>query len=199
MLPARDPDAPVAVHISLNSSALIDIAGSADTRAPYLEGPHSAEVHENDGEFEVEGRLGDDGLLVVPADVDLALEANGVALRLSGIRGSLVGQFNVGHADISAAFVRGQSRIEANVGILRITLDPESNVVVELSSATSIRVSDDLLKTGRGTWTYGSGDAGLEISGNIGRLIVDVDDAADTDVEVRDESPDAELTDVGVR
>jgi hypothetical protein len=175
VLPVHDSSASTEVHIELNSSGEIDIVGNADALEPYLEGPHSVEVNENDGVFEVHGQLGDDGLLVIPADVELTLEANGGSLSLHGIRGSLIGELNVGRADIHAAFTRGQSRIDANVGKLHISLHPDSTVRVQVSSATSIRVSDDLVKTGRGMWTYGDGQAGLEIAGNISRLVIDVD------------------------
>jgi len=103
-------------------------------------------------------------------------------LRLGGIRGSLDAHLNVGRADIGAAFTRGQSRIDANLGKLHISLHPDSNVRVQVTAATSIRVSEDLVKTGRGTWTYGNGEASLEISGNISRVAVDVD--VDVDVKL---------------
>jgi len=89
---AHDPDAPAEVHVELDSGSEIDIVGNAGAVEPYLEGPHSVEVHASGGVFEVEGRLGDDGLLVIPADVDLTIEANGRSLDLSGIRGSLDGE-----------------------------------------------------------------------------------------------------------
>jgi hypothetical protein len=197
VLPAHDPDAPTEVHVELDSSADIEIVGRPGALEPYLEGPHSVEVHENDGVFEVRGRLGDDGLLVVPADADLTLQANGSAVSLTGIRGSLDAELNVGRADIRAAFTRGQSRIDANVGKLHIGLDPRSNVRIQVTSATSIRVSDDLVKTGRGAWTYGDGDAALEISGNISRVVVDLD--ADVDVQFEHEDGDVVLTDAGSR
>lgn len=191
VLPAQDPDGPAAVRARLDSSSEMEIVGNGGALGPYLEGPHSVDVHESNGAFEVEGRLGDDGLLVIPADVDLTLQANGSSLRLSGILGSLDAELNVGRADIRAAFTRGQSRIDANLGKLHIGLHPDSNVSIRVTSATSIRVSDDLVKTGRGMWTYGDGAAGLEISGNISRVVVDVD------VEVEQLSVGAELTDVG--
>ena len=166
---------PAEVRIELNSGSEIEIVGNAGALEPYVEGPHSVEVHESDGVFEVEGRLGDDGLLVIPADVDLTVAANGGSLSLSGIRGSLDAELNVGDADIRAAFTRGQSRIDANVGDLHVVLHPDSNVRVQVLSATSIHVSDELVKIGRGVWTYGNGEAGLEISGHIARIVVDVD------------------------
>jgi hypothetical protein len=194
VLPAHDPDAPAEVHIQLDSGSEIEIIGNAGALEPYLEGPHSVEVHDSDGVFEVEGRLGDDGLLVIPADVDLTLAANGASLSLSGTHGSLDAELNVGRADIRAAFTRGQSRIDANVGKLHIGLHPDSNVRIQVTSATSIRVSDDLVKTGRGMWTYGNGEAGLEISGNISRVVVDLD--VDVKVEIEELSVGVELTDV---
>lgn len=197
VLPVHDPSLPAEVHIELNSSGEIDIVGNAGVLEPYLEGPHSVEVDEDDGVFEVHGQLGDDGLLVIPADVELTLEANGGSLNLRGIRGSLNGELNVGRADIHAAFTRGQSRIDANVGKLHISLHPESTVRVQVSSATSMRVSDDLVKTGRGTWTYGDGQAGLEIAGNISRVEIDV--ALDDDQDADELPAGVELTDTNAR
>lgn len=196
VVPTDHPHPPTAVHIQLDSSSEIEVVGNAGAFEPYLEGPHSVEVHESDGLFEVEGRLGDDGLLVVPADLDLTLEANGASLTLRGTRGSLDAELNVGRADIRAAFTRGESRIDANVGKLHIGLHPDSNVRIRVTSATSIRVSDDLLKTGRGMWTYGNGDASLEISGNISRVIVDLDVDVDGEIGHDDQSVSAGFVDV---
>jgi hypothetical protein len=183
VLPAHDSDVPTEVHVELDSSSEIEIAGKTGALEPYLEGPHSVEVHESDGGFEVHGRLGDDGLLVVPADADLTVQANGGSLKLSGIRGSLDADLNVGRADIRCAFTRGESRIDANVGKLHVGLDLSSNVTIQVTSATSIRVSDDLVKTGRGMWTYGNGDARLQISGNISRVVLDLDIDVESDAD----------------
>ncbi len=181
VLPVGDPDGPVEVRLELDSGSEIEVVGNAGARQPYVEGPHSVDVHENGRGFEVEGKMGDDGPLVVPADVDLAIQANGPSLTLSGVRGSIDGDLNVGNADIRAAFTRGQSRIDANVGNLHIALHRDSNVRIQVRAATSIRAGAELVKTGRGLWSYGNGDAGLEITGNIGRLILDVDVQADLD------------------
>jgi hypothetical protein len=198
VLPASYPDGPPAVHIELDSSADIEILGSADADEPYLDGPHSAGVHENGGGFQIDGRMGDDGLLVIPADADITVEANGRSFSLAGTRGSLGAELNVGHADIRAAFTRGESSINANVGKLHIGVHPDSNVRIQILSATSIRVSDDLVKTGRGLWTYGNGAAALQISGEIGRVTVnvDVDVDVDADVEIDEHSIGADLADV---
>lgn len=194
MLPPHGTDAAAEVHAQLESGSEIEIVGDADALEPFLEGPHSVEVHRSDGVFEVGGRLGDDGLLVVPADVDLTLEANGASISLSGTRGSLDAELNVGRADIRAAFTRGRSRVNANLGKLHIGLHPDSNVRIQVTSATSIRVSDDLIKTGRGTWTYGNGDADLEISGNMSRVVVDLD--TDVQVGIEELSVGVDLADV---
>ena len=190
VLPASDPDAPTEVRIELNSGSEIEIVGNAGALEPYVEGPHSVRVRDLDGVFEVEGQLGDDGLLVIPADVDLSIEANAASLSLSGIRGSLVGELNVGDADIRAAFTRGRSRIDANVGDLHVVLHPDSNVRIQVLSATSIHVSEELVKIGRGVWTYGDGDAGLEITGHIGQIVVDVE------VDIDEPAVAVDLTDI---
>jgi hypothetical protein len=172
VLPAADPTSAVVVRIAINSSSEIEIVGDPRVVAPYLDGPHSAEVRDDNGAFAVEGRMGDDSLLVVPADVDLAIEANSPSLTLRGVGGSLDARINAGDVDIRAAFTRGQSRIDANAGDLRIGLHADSNVRIQIRSATSVSPSGEFIKTGRGVWTYGDGDAELAISGNIGRVVL---------------------------
>jgi hypothetical protein len=161
------------VSVRLSSGAMINAVGVVDADEPYLEGPHSASIEEVGDGFEVQGELGDEGLLVLPRDVDLLFEANSPSVSLRGVQGSLQGIFNVGDCDIQA-LVRGESRIVANVGHLRLGVHPESDVQITLTCATRIKVADEIPKTGRGVWTIGSGAASLEIGGTPGEVTVEL-------------------------
>jgi hypothetical protein len=169
-------DGATMVSVRLHGASLINAVGVIDADEPYLEGPHTAIVKDVGNGYEVTGELGDDGLLVLPRDVDLVVEANSGSASVRGIRGSVQGVFNVGDCGLQL-LARGDSRIVANVGRLQLAIHPASDVQITLACATNVTVGEGIRKTGRGVWTIGSGTASLEIGGTPGQVSLDLAEA----------------------
>jgi hypothetical protein len=119
-------------------------------------------------------QLGDDAVLVIPADVDLVTDLHGADASLRNIRGSLQAEVHAGSFQCEAALIRGDSRIEAHVGDLNLTLDPSSNVHVIVRAVAMTNVSPRLKKVGRGEWQFGDGSSTLEITGELGSISISV-------------------------
>ena len=156
------------VRAKLSGRGLVEVVGES-VQVARLEGPHSASLHQSGEVTEVVGDVGDDSLLVVPADVRLDLEVNSPRARIHGLHGQLRAQLNVGEARVEGRFDEGSSEIAANVGQLEIVLLPGSDVRVSLQCAAHVEAGD-IPKVGRGEWLVGNGTAELAISGRPGTI-----------------------------
>ncbi|MEQ7125279.1 hypothetical protein ABN034_12230 [Actinopolymorpha sp. B11F2] len=160
------------VRGQLSGGGMVEIAGDTTATEARMEGPNNCTVRHNGSLTEVSGQVGDEGILVVPANADLDIEVNSGEARLIGLRGVLRTRLNVGDAVVKCALTRGHSTIDANAGDLRIVLFPESDVRVVVRCAADIGVDQRLHKVGRGEWTLGEGTARLEVTGNLGSVAI---------------------------
>jgi hypothetical protein len=167
-----DAPPPLNVRAKLSGAGCLEVVGDEAATEVRVEGPHSCALNVNDSVTNVSGLVGDDGLLVVPANADLDIEVNSGEARLVGLRGVLRTRLNVGDAVVECALTRGHSTIDANAGDLRIVLAPESDVRVAVRCAADVRVDPGLHKVGRGEWTLGEGTARLEITGHLGSVAI---------------------------
>ena len=161
------------VHASLNAAGRIEIAGD-DADEVRFEGPHRGTVDRDGDTVHVEGQVGDDTLLVVPANAHLHLELNGGEALLRGVSGSFQAHLNVGDVQLEAKLTEGESRIDANAGNVTVVLTPDSDVRVAVRCPAQYDIDERLNKVGRGEWVLGDGTARLEIDGNLVELSVRV-------------------------
>lgn len=157
------------VSAVLNGSELIEVVGDDSATEARIDGP--ADVAERDGGGLV-GNMGDEAVMVVPRQVDLDVTINSSDGIICAIDGTLRATFNVGTAQVTGFLPRGESRIEANCGDLIISFAPGADVVVVQRCAGSLSADDGFIKSGRGERTLGTGAARLEITGNIGDIIL---------------------------
>ncbi len=169
---ARGDSAFPAIRVSLSGGGVTEVEGDPAARGVRLIGPHAAVIDDSGPDIVVVGDVGTEGLLVVPAAADLDLEINSAGAEVRGLQGTLHGVFNVGDLYVDGEFTRGESVIDANAGTVYVTLAPTSDVVVVVRAACSIDAGDGLEHTGRGEWTLGGGTASLEISGNLGTIVL---------------------------
>ncbi|MGW5366380.1 hypothetical protein [Actinopolymorpha pittospori] len=162
------------VHVSLNAAGTIEIAGEEDADEVRLEGPHRGTVDRDGDNVHVEGQVGDDTLLVVPANAHLHLELNGGDALVRGVGGPLHAHLNVGDVRLEAKLTEGESRIDANAGNVTVVLSPDSDVRVTARCPAEYDIDQRLKKVGRGEWALGDGTARLEIDGNLAELAVRV-------------------------
>jgi hypothetical protein len=164
--PARTP-----ISATLNGGPIL-IECRPDIDRPYADGPASVRI---DGDaatgYTVDGSVGDDSAIVLPADIDLRLEGNGSHCTLSGINGTLGAALNVGDIEIEGRLAAGESRIEANAGDLQLRLLSGSDVEIITTAPADIR-TDGLQHIGRGRWAVGAGAATCEVSGNLGTITI---------------------------
>lgn len=151
---------------------LITIECEPDTTVPYVDGPASVGV-DGDAEqgFFIDGQLGNDAAIMLPAEIDLRLDVNGTDFTLTGIDGTIAAELNVANLSIEGRFADGQSRIEANAAGVELRLRPGSDVEVISRSAAMMHV-EGLEHTGRGRWSLGAGTAKFEIGGHLGSITV---------------------------
>ena len=162
------------VVAKLSGPGQIELAGDDTTRDTRIDGPHSCSVHESGEVTEVAGDVGEDALVVFPAQAHLDVEANSAEALVRGVRGTLRALFNVGHARVEGVLTYGESEIEANVGVLDIALQRDSDVRVAVRCAAHIDASG-LRKVGRGEWAVGAGAGTLQITGTPGSVSLRVE------------------------
>ena len=163
------------VKARLSSSGLIEVAGDDDAREARIEGPHNCSVKQSSERTKVSGDVGDDALLVIPSDAHLDLEANSPNALVRGLRGTLRATFNVGKARVEGILTRGNSEIEANVGLLDVVFHTGSDVRVAVRCAARIEPGNGLRKVGRGEWAVGTGAGHLDITGSPGTISLSVE------------------------
>ncbi|MET9023012.1 hypothetical protein ABZV93_23815 [Actinopolymorpha sp. NPDC004070] len=162
------------VHASLNAAGTIEVAGDKEADDVWFEGPYRGSIERDGDDVHVEGQVGDDTLLVVPANAQLHLELNGGDALVRGLSGSFHGEFNVGDVRLEAALTEGDSHIEANAGRVEVVLSPESDVRVVVRCPAEYDMDQRLNKTGRGEYVLGTGSASLHIDGNLAEVSVRV-------------------------
>jgi hypothetical protein len=127
-------------------------------------------IVEHDDRAEVNAQVGDDALLLVPADADLRLRLNGGEVAMSGLRGAIDGILNCGEVDIEWDLEHGDSRLQLNAGDVRIRFGARSDVLVTVKAPTSVVADPSFTKAGRGAWRLGEGRADLALDGNVGTI-----------------------------
>ncbi|MFD2083469.1 hypothetical protein SAMN05421678_10117 [Actinopolymorpha cephalotaxi] len=162
------------VHASLNAAGTIEVAGDREADDVWFEGPYRGSIERDGGNVHVEGQVGDDTLLVVPANAQLHLELNGGDALVRGLRGSFHGEFNVGDVRLEAELTEGDSHIDANAGNVTVVLAPDSDVRVVVECPAEYDMDQRLNKTGRGEYVLGEGTAQLHIDGNLAEVSVRV-------------------------
>jgi hypothetical protein len=169
--PTRVQPVRIPVEIGVHGGP-IELICEPDTAVPYADGPARVTVDgDRQSGFRLDGSLGDESIIGLPAAIDLCIDANGTDFTLTGIDGTLRAQLNVGDVTIDGRFTDGESRIEANAGTIDLRLQPGSDVEVIARTAAMIN-ADGLEHTGRGRWSLGSGTAKFEITGNLGSITI---------------------------
>jgi hypothetical protein len=163
------------VVAKLSGGGLIEVAGDESASEVGIEGPHECSVHATGDVVEVSGNVGDDTLLVYPAAAHLDVVANGSEAVVRGVRGTLRALFNVGEARVEGVLSDGDSAIVANVGVLDVAFQPDSDVLVTVRCVAHVDAGAGLRKVGRGEWSVGAGSGRLEISGHPGTISLRVD------------------------
>ncbi|MGW0231582.1 hypothetical protein ACWDWO_25025 [Actinopolymorpha singaporensis] len=162
------------VHASLNAAGTIEVACDGEADDVWFEGPYRGSIERDGDNVHVEGQVGDDTLLVVPANAQLHLELNGGDALVRGLRGSFHGDFNVGDVRLEAELTEGESHLDANAGNVTVVLSPDSDVRVVVRCPAEYGMDDRLTKAGRGEYVLGEGTALLEIDGNLAEVSVRV-------------------------
>ncbi len=162
------------VHAHVHGPSMLEILGVDDIEEIHAYGPSELTTSNEGDVIEVNCRLGDDSVLMIPADVDLTAELNGAEAAIRNLRGTLQAEVNAGTFRCEAALTRGESAIKANVGDLDLVLDPTSDVHITVKAIAGLDVSPRLRKVGRGEWEFGNGTSTLEITGNSGSISISV-------------------------
>lgn len=162
------------VHARVHGPSMLEILGVDDIEEIHAYGPSELTTSNGEDVIEVDCRLGDDSVLMIPADVDLTAELNGAEAAIRNIRGTLQAEVNAGTLRCEAALTRGTSTIDGNVGDLDLVLDPTSDVHITVRAIAHLDVSPRLRKVGRGEWEFGNGTATLEITGHPGSISISV-------------------------
>jgi hypothetical protein len=157
------------VAVTLNAGSDIDVVCAAEVTEPYAEGPNTVTVEHTQEGYTLSGGVGDDSVVMLPTDLDLTIQANGVDFSLSGLVGTVSADLNCADVAISGVFAQGDSRIHANAGDIDLTFLAGSDVEV-ISNASSTLSADGLDHVGRGRWSLGEGTAKLRIDGNVGGI-----------------------------
>lgn len=162
----------VVAHV--HGPSMLEIVGVADIEEIHAYGPSEVTTSTEGDVTEVECQLGDEAVLMIPADVELTTDLNGGEAAIRDFRGTLQAEVNAGSFRCEAALTRGASTINANVGQLDLILDPTSNVHITVKAIAGLDVSPRLRKVGRGEWEFGDGSSTLEISGHSGAISISV-------------------------
>jgi len=116
-------------------------------------------------------------------DLDLSLDVSAASARVMGMRGRIVGSVNAGSATfadvrgpfdfnvsagsltVQGAIARGDSRINCDIGSVRIRLEPGSDVRIKVDATMSkpdVRVRG-AGRSDQGEWIVGDGTASLAV------------------------------------
>jgi hypothetical protein len=163
------------VKARLSGSGLIEVAADDDAQDTRIDGPHSCSIKQMGDRTKVSGDFGDDTVLVYPSAAHLDVEANSPNALVRGLRSTLRARFNVGKARVEGVLTRGDSEIEANVGLLDLVFQSGSDVRVSVRCAARIDAGDGLRKIGRGEWVVGSGAGHVDITGSPGVISLSVE------------------------
>jgi hypothetical protein len=103
--------------------------------------------------------------------IDCSMTAGSVVL--AGVNGPLQVSVSAGSLAVQGPISRGASRIDCDMGSVKVRLDPGADVRVKVESEMSradVRLGDWSGKAGRGEWVVGNGTASLDISSSMGSV-----------------------------
>ncbi|MGH9119926.1 MAG: hypothetical protein ACRD0A_19265 [Acidimicrobiales bacterium] len=126
-------------------------------------------------------------------DLSLSLDVSAASVRVSGMRGKIVGSVSAGSAafaDVRGPFdlnvsagslsvhgpiARGDSRIRCDIGSVKVRLEPGSDLRVKVDATMSkpdVRVAGWGGRTDEGEWVVGDGTASLAIVASMSAVKV---------------------------